>query len=108
MTTKAKIPTRWKVPAGWVLTWYPPFTLPTTPSEDALVHVYDDDEPFVPSPMIGGGTGYSPNVSEARFGDFEGGVLPGMYALNIVGEQPGFDPDSPVHPDAIQVFGKGV
>lgn len=95
------MPSKWKVPDGFVLTWYPPFTFPYAVAEDRTVLVYDDDEPFIDR-----GRGWEPNVSEAPLSDFD--EHPGQYALNIRGEEPGFDPDNPVRADAVQRYGSEV
>jgi hypothetical protein len=89
-----KIPTSWQVPDGWVLTWYPPFVLPTAQEPQRLVFVYDDDEPFIPS-----GDGYNPNGRFDVLGDEL--VHPCAYALNIAGEEP-----AKPHPNAVQVRGR--
>jgi hypothetical protein len=99
-----KIPSDWAVPDGWVLTWYPPFTFPFPVAEDHPIQVYDNGEPFVPAP---GFDGYNPNTSTCSLSDF-GGVHPGVYALNVAGEEPGFDPDNPLNSEALQRFGKAV
>lgn len=100
-------PTKWHVPDGWVLTWYPPFRFPYAIDEHAKIFVYNEIEPFTPADLPDGSTGYNPNVTEARLSDFDG-EHPGVYALNLIGDHPGFDPESPVHADAIQRFGKAV
>lgn len=104
MTSKprTKIPTTWRVPDGFVLTWYPPFALrgadPNQP-----INVYDDREPFVRVELPDGTVGYNPNVHEARLSQF-GGVHPGVYALNKFGEHKTDD----LHPDALQTYGKAT
>lgn len=116
-----KVPSKWHVPDGWVLTWYPPFTFPYKHDPNMVIQVYDDAEPFVPAIAPNGSLGYSPNTSPAVLSDFDG-VHPGVYALNIQGEEPGVwvspgDPESdepapteasPLHPSALQIYGKKV
>lgn len=108
-TTKppTKVPSKWHVPDGFVLTWYPPFKLRGVTDPNHPILVYSDLEPFVPVDLPDGSVGYNPNVIEATLADF-GGEHPGVYALSIAGEHPGFDPDSPLHPSALQIFGKRV
>lgn len=104
-----KMPTKWEVPDGYVLTWYPPFVFPYPVAENRQVFVYDDVMPFVPVEGPDGEIiGYNANVSMSTLDQYENGEHPGQYALNRQGEEPGFDPDNPVHKDAVQVFGKKV
>lgn len=103
--TPSKVPTKWHVPDGFVLTWYPPFDLHGNTDPDRPINVYNDAEPFVPIDLPDGSVGYNPNTREAKLSDFEGGVHPGVYALNIIGEQ---NQGDALHPTALQIFGKKV
>lgn len=104
MSSKAKIPSKWHVPDGFVLTWYPPFKLRGVSDPNHPINVYDDSEPFV---RIDGGPadgGYNPNTRETTLAEFDG-LHPGVYALNLIGEE---NQGDALHPDAIQIYGKKV
>lgn len=107
MSTKAKMPTTWKVPDGFVLTWFPPFTFEKAfpVRDDHAILVYDEDEPFIPLHDLDGNVvGYNPNVVPSKL-DRHDGVHPGVYALSIQGEEL---PDDQLHADAVRVYGKKV
>lgn len=97
----SKMPTKWRVPAGWVLTWYPPFEFPYPVDADRAIFVYDEDEPFVPADGAGDG-GYNPNGEWSTLDEYDG-VHPGQYALNVQGDEP-----TEIAADAIQTYGKKV
>lgn len=103
MTTQ-KVPSKWHVPDGYVLTWYPPFAFPFHVDPDHAILVYNEAEPFVQATAPDGSLAYNPNVTSALLSDFDG-VHPGVYALSKFGDH---KLPEDLHPTALQIYGKKV
>lgn len=101
----SKVPTKWQVPEGYVLTWFPPFTFPMSQPTNRRTFVYDQDEPFIPLEDAAGNIlGYNPNGVFKKLGDLDN-QHPGAYALNIQGEES----DEKILPAAaVRMYGKKV